>query len=339
MLDASKPVQVGPISEAERCGEPLDYDLAFLDLEIIARGRPERQTGDAVVPGEGPDWSTVWTQGTALTERSHDLRVELFLARAALNRDGPTALAERLLRVAALVGTFWPELHPCPEDDDEDETVRLNALAEFASPAGLLGDLRNLDFVESRRAGSFSIRDWHSACHDEAPTHTRDQILGALSEAQAETLDTFVNGVRAVQEALGLLDTSVRNHVALPDLPDLSALDTVLHQIVDLLGPYLSVESAADDGTEVEGGAAPRPSVGPRGGPNSRDDIVTMLDGICRWYRQNEPASPVPILLERARQLVAKDFLTLLQELAPDGTTQFRHLAGLPATTTSRNQD
>ena len=62
-----------------------------------------------------------------------------------------------------------------------------------------------------------------------------------------------------------------------------------------------------------------------------RNDIVGMLDRICRWYRANEPSSPVPPLLERAKRLVAKDFMALLLELAPEGAAQFRALAGLTA--------
>jgi type VI secretion system protein ImpA len=67
----------------------------------------------------------------------------------------------------------------------------------------------------------------------------------------------------------------------------------------------------------------------PVGDIRDRGDIVAALDRICRWYARNEPASPVPALLERVKRLVSKDFLNLLMELAPDGVGQFRHLAGL----------
>ena len=57
--------------------------------------------------------------------------------------------------------------------------------------------------------------------------------------------------------------------------------------------------------------------------------MIGLLDRICQWYRTNEPSSPVPILLERAKQMVSRDFLALLMELAPDGAPQFRNVAGL----------
>jgi type VI secretion system protein ImpA len=57
--------------------------------------------------------------------------------------------------------------------------------------------------------------------------------------------------------------------------------------------------------------------------------VIGLLDRICQWYRTNEPSSPVPILLERAKQMVSRDFIELLMELAPDGAPQFRNVAGL----------
>jgi type VI secretion system protein ImpA len=75
--------------------------------------------------------------------------------------------------------------------------------------------------------------------------------------------------------------------------------------------------------------AAPMRAAVASGEIRGRADIVMMLDRICRWYATNEPASPVPDLLERAKRLVSQNFLALLLELAPAGADQFRTLAGI----------
>jgi type VI secretion system protein ImpA len=49
---------------------------------------------------------------------------------------------------------------------------------------------------------------------------------------------------------------------------------------------------------------------------------VRLLDESIRWLRAHEPSSPVPLLLERAKRLMAKDFLEILQDLAGDSVAQ-----------------
>ena len=53
-----------------------------------------------------------------------------------------------------------------------------------------------------------------------------------------------------------------------------------------------------------------------------------MIDEICSYYAQYEPSSPVPLLLQRARRLVNKSFVEILEDLAPDGLNQL-HQANL----------
>ena len=54
----------------------------------------------------------------------------------------------------------------------------------------------------------------------------------------------------------------------------------------------------------------------------NREDALRMLDKICDYFQRYEPSSPVPFLLRRARNLATKDFMEILQDLAPGGTSQ-----------------
>ncbi|MDB6453066.1 type VI secretion system protein TssA [Falsirhodobacter sp. 20TX0035] len=333
MLDTGDMATVLPISQDEPCGEALDYDLDFLDLEIMARGRPERQAGDATSPAEPPDWQAVRELATRLAERSHDIRLEILLARTGVHLEGGTGpLAQRLRRIAALIDGFWTHLHPCPEDGDDDLTVRTNALADLADPDGLLADLRGLTLASSRRTGSFSLRDWTAARHDDEAE--AQKIVAALAETDAALHEAAAGQLRACLDALAAVDTALRNHVPAPEAPKLAPLALVLTQMLEMLTPYLAPPEGEPAPAAAAELAAEATAAVPSRGPRNRDDIVVMLDRICAWYRLNEPASPIPALLERARALVAKDFLALLQELAPDGAAQFRHLAGLKTTRT-----
>ena len=46
------------------------------------------------------------------------------------------------------------------------------------------------------------------------------------------------------------------------------------------------------------------------------------------YYERHEPSSPVPLLLKRAKRLVAKDFMEILRDLAPDGVDQAERISG-----------
>lgn len=50
---------------------------------------------------------------------------------------------------------------------------------------------------------------------------------------------------------------------------------------------------------------------------NSRLDVGTQIRGVIEYYRLNEPASPIPILLRRANEYLEKDFNAIVAELLP----------------------
>ena len=50
----------------------------------------------------------------------------------------------------------------------------------------------------------------------------------------------------------------------------------------------------------------------------SREAALALIDAVAAHMRRAEPSSPGPYLLERARNLATRDFLSLLQEVLPD---------------------
>jgi type VI secretion system protein ImpA len=65
------------------------------------------------------------------------------------------------------------------------------------------------------------------------------------------------------------------------------------------------------------------------GGIKSRQDAIRALDAAAEFFRKNEPSSPIPLFLERAKRLVAKDFLEVLADIAPDAVPTARSAGGL----------
>jgi type VI secretion system protein ImpA len=61
----------------------------------------------------------------------------------------------------------------------------------------------------------------------------------------------------------------------------------------------------------------------------SRQDAIRALDAVIAYFRAHEPSSPVPLFLERAKRLVSKSFIEVLQDIAPDGLTQAHLIGGI----------
>ena len=69
-------------------------------------------------------------------------------------------------------------------------------------------------------------------------------------------------------------------------------------------------------------------SAGQVGAIRSRQDAIRALDAVAEFFRRNEPSSPVPLFLERAKRLVSKSFLEVLADIAPEALARRGRRAG-----------
>jgi type VI secretion system protein ImpA len=60
----------------------------------------------------------------------------------------------------------------------------------------------------------------------------------------------------------------------------------------------------------------------------TREDVIRTLNLVLDYYVKNEPSSPVPLLIARARKLVSLSFLEAIRELAPGGLKELQMVAG-----------
>jgi predicted component of type VI protein secretion system len=51
-----------------------------------------------------------------------------------------------------------------------------------------------------------------------------------------------------------------------------------------------------------------------------------MIDAIAEYYARCEPGSPVPFALRRARDWVSLDFLSVLEDIAPNSIDEARRV-------------
>jgi type VI secretion system protein ImpA len=52
----------------------------------------------------------------------------------------------------------------------------------------------------------------------------------------------------------------------------------------------------------------------------TREQVLQLLSQVTSFFQNAEPTSPIPLLLERARAMAARDFISLLREILPEDT-------------------
>ena len=333
------------ISPDHPAGDDLEYDPAFMEMTRAAAGKPEQEIGGQVIPGEPPDWRDVKKRCLDLCARTRDLRVAVYLARALAHTDGLGGLAAGIVLNRGLIERMWDHVHPkLDPDDNNDPTLRVNTVAGLSDPDSTVRALRMLPLASSRRMGAYGLRDWEIATgalpKPAGVESVADQasIEAAFLDMDAAELEATANGAAAALEATDGLDTALSMAVGAASSADLSGLRMTLKTIHVLLQQQLSRrglgsgETAAAAGGASEGGmAAATTGVMPAmSGPiQSREDVIRTLDQVCDWYAKYEPASPVPLLLQRAKRLVNKNFLEAVQDLTPSGVTEIQNIAGV----------
>lgn len=342
MNDTTIASLAGPLAADAPSGDSLEYDAQFLALEQALDGTPEAEYNGLVTPAVPPDWPLVQTLALALMERTRDLRVAMALTRAALALRGVAGLADGLALLDGLLSGQWETLHPQLEaEDDFDPMLRVNVLAGLVAPAQLLRELRAAPLVQVRAIGSFSLRDIEQARTarreladgaDPAAAGTGSLIGAAFAAAAPAALDAVTAALEAARQSVAAIELHLAEHVGVGKLLDLAPLSALIGQALAALHEYAPAAAgdatAADESMPAPAGAGlARAAAGDV--VAGRADVVRLLDRICAYYDQHEPASPIPLLLQRARRMVDMRFADLLQDLAPDGLPQLARASGI----------
>lgn len=334
------------VDPASPSGPNLEYDPEFLELEQAILGKPEVQYGDTVTPAVPPEWKVVKRLSSDLLARSRDLRLAVSLLRSALALHGMAGCADGLRLIEQLLEQRWDSVHPqLDPDDDNDPMLRINSLAVLADAGTFLRELKETSLINLPGLGPLTIRGLEIASGELTPPEGEakieySSIEAALSDTELEREQALADALKQAYDSAANIEVILVRQVGSSQALNLDPLTRNLKRARDFVAEHLAgrtgaeVEAAADDGAAGEGpiivggGAPARAAAAISGEITSRADVIKMLDKICKYYAQSEPASPVPLLLERAKRLVPKNFFEVLEDLAPDGMSQLLMVSG-----------
>lgn len=333
------------ISAELPCGKDLEYDTEFGEMERAAQGKPDQQIGSTKIPAQEADWPAVKNRAIALFGRTKDLRVAVYLTRSLLHTEGLTGLRDGLTLIQGLLERYWEMVHPQLDPaDNNDPTLRINTLTSLCDPEIVLHSIREATLVNSTALGRFSLRDILITLGKlSLPAGSDEQVIkistinAAFMDAQLDGLQNTANAINQSIESVAAIESQLMDKVGSKQMADFSTLPDLLKEAQHIMSEHLTQRGVGGDVGEAEVSSdatneAPGSPVSAQpvtGQINSQEDVIRVLDMACEYFKQHEPSSPVPLLLQRAKRLVAKDFMEILRDLTPAGVTQAEEISGV----------
>jgi type VI secretion system protein ImpA len=324
--DSELQALASPIASDQPCGEDLE------DTQLLASFDGFRLFGQSTALPE-MEWREVKTRALEAMQKSKDLRLLAHYAAASLRVDGWPAFLGSITLASDWLKDHFDAVYPRITDD---AILRKNALNCFSDRMAVLDGVRRTPFISNRQIGSFSLRDLELATGVQAPTEadtapaTEDQINAAITAATLEELQAFDNGVGGAIDALKNIDSSMRNGHGSEGAPDFDPLVSLLLKVRRPVSEQLIMRGAqagaATNGAGADGADGQAIAVG---GIKTRQDAIRVLDAVATFFRQNEPSSPVPLFVERAKRLVGRDFMAVLEDIVPESLPGARAAGGV----------
>ena len=324
-----------PITVDQPCGENLEDTVllsSFDSLRLFGQSRSPESPADPLDTRKPIEWGELRANALEALAKSKDLRVLAYLGTALLRTDGIPSFFETLKVASHWVENFWPQVYPLI---DEDAIARRNALNCLADPMAVVERFRRVPIVESRQHGKYSLRDVDMATGQMQPG--KDEVKpdeapmnAALSEMPLDDLTALQQGTADAMAALNSIDGKLRSEGGPEVAPTFDSLSTQLVKLNRLLRAQVALrQGTADAEAGAETGVAAGQAVVAVGAIRSREDAIRALDAVSEFFRRNEPSSPIPLIVERAKRLVSKDFLEVLADIAPEALGSARSAGGL----------
>lgn len=293
-----------PISEEMPCGE----EGSLFALEEIVKEHGAGVIAGAEVEATEPSWADLYEESLEHFQKCKHLRTALFLALAAMKREGVTGFRDGLLLIRGLIEQHWDSMYPALDPDesmgDPDGWMeRENILNDMSAPLATAGDtmkflqrLRETPLTQSRQLGRFSLRDIQAALaagsgDDEdggdsgAPKMTL--IQGAFGDTPTDVLEDMHGALTESLEAIDGIRAALSERLTQSTPPTFSNLVGVLqdmkkpvHNELDRRGVFAKAADGGDEddldfGEDGEEGGEAEDDAGAGSGAGKRGDIAT----------------------------------------------------------------
>ena len=325
---------LAPVSDDAPSGEDMDesiefdrlrdafdqnfkYDARVLELE-------EGESGP-----ESVDWRELRESIEELSGKTKDLYLAIAYARCGFPLRDPELVQRGLEFAASLLEEHWDTLNPNPfsEDSDYSDSSRPLICEDLADRGGFGIPLHELPVINEERfqvtGGQLWEADEQGGAAESYPAVMAafDQLDDDRKKEISEMLDSYASSIDRIEAAL-----KEKGEGEVPDFGTtrdyLGMVRTAFAKLSGLGGGDADESAVDGDGGELPdaGGTGDGKAFG--GAVRSRADVITALNAIEQYYARAEPGHPVKVSLARLRGWVNKDFLEILEDIAPSSVQE-----------------
>lgn len=327
-------------------GEDLVFSSLFDQIKEARRSDADYLTqGDWQTDFKQSNWEQVITlASTGLTEQSKDLMLAAWLTEGLAQKHHFQGLSFGLALVHGLISDFWDDLFPALEEGNEERAAQLTWLSTtLAEVVGVLPITQGmgyglLKYDESRQVENLGRQnsDAISSALEEGKINA-ELFQRSASQTETEYLQRKHAEVSDSLDACRQLQTAIDVHFE-NDAPSISKLDDTLTRTLQLVNRLLmerGIDMAEKAPVAAQSTRQPTPSEEPdsvrvepqingsgamRSTPLTREEAFTMLSSVAQFFKQSEPHSPVPYLIERAVKWGGMPLESWLKDVIKDPT-------------------
>jgi len=334
---------LAPIPGEDPAGAISSFDDVFGE---IRRAREEVSRDAFEDKPIAANWPLVVARASdTIRSRAKDLRLATNLTEALSELYGFAGFRDGLQVTRGLLERYWDGVYPrIDEGNIAPRLAPLIWMTEATRGARLPNRLREVPIVPSPDGDRGMSLAFQKSCY--APPKTENEDADAYERRRAEAEDRsrrFQDAVVLAPAAhLGLLREDLEQCSA-----EIAKLDAVLNERFGVEGPSLTpLREAIEDCAALVGrlfrekggetGPIVVPPPGPGGGTTvtttgtslpggavaSRQEALNRLREVAAFFRQTEPHSPIPYLIERAASWGGLSLEQLVQELVKDSGTR-----------------
>lgn len=327
-----------PIKPENPAGDNLEYELIFDDIRQARKSDADYLPQDdwSVCEPRKADWNRVLTLSEqALTTQSKDLQLACWFTEALCHLQGLVGLLTGIEFLSEFITRFWFQCWPTLEDDgllqrrsillrlDRDLSQQLSLQPMLNLPCTTLAYWRQVLAFEHKINSNQATREELIIKEGDLTMATFNQQVAQFSSIEISQQASMVDSLSIAFNQLdkryvslsqdsdsGLFNFSCRTLQELRDY-----LQRLAQCAIPVANDNLALSQNQDE-NQVDLPSAPTQHSFPQ--VMNRELAISQMLTIAGYFRQTEPSSPVPFLMERAARWASMTLTEWLKEMIND---------------------
>jgi type VI secretion system protein ImpA len=323
---------LAPLDGTAPCGRNIEYEQIYADISQARESDPDYlPQGEWVTELRKADWAKVVQLSIkVLCKESKDLQVVCWLIEGMTQQKGISGLLLGMGFLQQFTACYWDDCWPALEDDGH--VLRHSTLSRLDRQIALF--LRMYPMLEQQES---SLDYWqkvvayeHRGIHktdDETEADSDDFTMASYNRwgatlcaenltALTETLQQLAAVLIAFEQQYSQLNQEADSDALGQTHKMIIEMQEWTRRIADRLGPTYSDGLVELSGKQQQGVSNTDGGLTSLG--MSRGMAISQILTIADFFRQTEPSSPVPLLLERAARWGGMTLTEWLEEMLQD---------------------